>query len=176
MAFTKKEKAEMLAQYEAWIEKSEALFMISYQNMPVKEIDRLRIKARETGNEVHITKNTLLKMALEKQGYPASSLLEGTTIVGFAFTDAPGLAKAINEVTKKSEVFAVKGGYLGTGVLNPAQVNALATLPPLPVMRAILLGTIQAPATKLVRTLAEPGRQVAAVIKAYSDAGAPAAA
>jgi large subunit ribosomal protein L10 len=48
-------------------------------------------------------------------------------------------------------------------------VKALAELPPLPVVRAQLLGTILAPASKLVRTLAEPARQVAAVLKAYAD-------
>jgi len=45
----------------------------------------------------------------------------------------------------------------------------LAELPPLPVMRATLLGTIMAPASKLVRTIAEPARGLAAVVKAYSE-------
>jgi large subunit ribosomal protein L10 len=53
--------------------------------------------------------------------------------------------------------------------LKPAEVKALASLPPLPVMRAQLLGTLLAPAGKLVRTLAEPGRQVASVVRAYSE-------
>jgi len=48
-------------------------------------------------------------------------------------------------------------------------VKALADLPPLPVMQATLLGVISAPATKLVRTLAEPARSMAAVVKAYSE-------
>jgi len=54
-------------------------------------------------------------------------------------------------------------------LLNPQQVKALADLPSLPVMRAMLMGTILAPASKLVRTLAEPGRGLAAVIKANSE-------
>ena len=53
--------------------------------------------------------------------------------------------------------------------LNVAQVKSLASLPPLPVVRAQLLGVLQAPAGKLVRTLAEPARPVAAVVKAYSE-------
>ena len=53
---------------------------------------------------------------------------------------------------------------------------ALASLPPLPVMRAQLLGILQAPAGKLVRTLAEPGRQLAYVVKAFSEKTAPVAA
>jgi large subunit ribosomal protein L10 len=53
--------------------------------------------------------------------------------------------------------------------LTPDGVKALAELPPLPVVRAQLLGTLLAPAGKLVRTLAEPGRMIAAVIKAHAE-------
>ena len=63
----------------------------------------------------------------------------------------------------------IKGGYLGNKSISKAQVEALAELPPLPVMRATLLGTIMAPASKLVRTIAEPARGLAAVVKAYSE-------
>jgi large subunit ribosomal protein L10 len=48
-------------------------------------------------------------------------------------------------------------------------VKSLSELPPLPVVRAQLLGTLQAPASKLVRTIAEPARSLAAVFKAYSE-------
>ena len=63
----------------------------------------------------------------------------------------------------------IKAGYLEGRMMTAEEVKALADLPPLPVMRATLLGTLLAPASQLVRTLAEPGRQVAAVIKAYAD-------
>ena len=57
----------------------------------------------------------------------------------------------------------------GDGEITDKQVKSLADLPSLPVMRAMLLGVISAPATKLVRTLAEPARSMAAVVKAYSE-------
>ena len=103
--------------------------------------------------------------------------MEKTTLVGFAFSDAAGARQSGDRIDSKSEVFKVKGGFLGKKAMNPAQVKALADLPPLPVMRAQLLGVLQAPASKLVRTLAEPGRSMAGVVKAYSEQGsAPAAA
>ena len=58
---------------------------------------------------------------------------------------------------------------MGGKSLSPAQVKSLSEMPPLPVMRATLLGVLQAPASKLVRTLAEPARGLAAVIKAHSE-------
>ena len=66
--------------------------------------------------------------------------LTGTTLMGFAFGDAPALAKVFSEATAKSEVFKLKGGFLDKRQISNADVKALADLPPLPVMRATLLG------------------------------------
>jgi large subunit ribosomal protein L10 len=76
---------------------------------------------------------------------------------------------------KGKDFIKVKGGFMSGQALNTAQVKALADMPPLPVMRAQLLGVLQAPAGKLVRTIAEPARGLAAVVKAFSEK-APAAA
>jgi large subunit ribosomal protein L10 len=143
----------------------------------MKDLDTIRAKARETGGEFHIVKNTLAKLALEKVGFKVPvDYAEKSTAIGFAYTDAAGFAKALMEVTKGMEAVKIKGGFLGTEALNAAQVKSLASLPPLPVLRSQLLGVLQAPASKLVRTLAEPGRQVAYVVKAYSEKAVPVAA
>ena len=145
----------MSAQYEKWLNKSEAVFVLSYEKMTMKEIDAFRAKVRETGSEAHLVKNTLFNRALAAKGFPQSEIFEGTSLVGFAFGDVAALAKVFSEATKGSETTKVKGGFLGKEVLTSKQVKSLADLPPMPVMRAMLLGVISAPATKLVRT---PGR------------------
>jgi large subunit ribosomal protein L10 len=68
LAFTKKEKDEMLAQYQKWFEESQAVFMMSYSNMKMKDIDALRAKAREAGGQAHVVKNTLMELALKNTG------------------------------------------------------------------------------------------------------------
>ncbi len=177
MAFSKQHKSVMVEQYVQWLRQSQGVFVLSYKKMTMKDIDALRAKARETGAELHVVKNTLMKLALDQVGVTNKDVFEEASLVGFAFSDAPALAKLFTEATAKSEIFAIKGGYLGAQPLTAAQVKALAELPPLPVMRSMLLGTISAPASKLVRTLAEPARGLAAVIKAYSEKDAvPAAA
>lgn len=172
MAFTKQHKNKMVAQYAEWLRQSQGVFVLNYSKMTMKDIDTLRAKAREAGAEVHVVKNTLMKLALDEVGIQDKAVFDGASLVGFAFSDAPALAKVLSDATVKSEIFAIKGGYLGNQPLSPAQIKALADLPPLPVMRAMLLGTISAPASKLVRTIAEPARGLAAVIKAYSEKGA----
>ena len=177
MAFSKQQKNTLVTQYVDWVKQSQGMFVLSYNKMSMKDIDTLRKKVRDAGGELHMVKNTLMDLAFDEIGIKNRDLLAGTSIFGFAFSDAPALAKIVTEATAKSEIFAVKGGYLGKEMITTNQVKALADLPPLPVMRAMLLGTLNAPASKLVRTLAEPARGLAAVIKAYSEKGAvPAAA
>lgn len=176
MAFTKEEKTQLMAQYREWMNRSQAVFLLEYSKMTQKEIDALRAKAREAGGEMHVVKNTLFTNVLNEMGIQPGELLERTSLVGFSFDQPPTLAKVVTESTNKSEVFKVKGGFLGKTQMSPAQVKALADMPPLPILRAQILGVLQAPASKLVRTLAEPGRSIAAVIKAQSEQGSASAA
>ena len=177
MAKSKLQKEDMLAEYSEWIAKSQAVVVVEYAGLKMKDLDTIRAKARENGGEFHIVKNTLAKIALEKAGYSVPADFSAkSTAVGFAFTDAAGFVKALTEATKGMEAVKVKGGFLDAKALKPAEVKSLASLPPLPVLRAQLLGVLQAPASKLVRTLAEPGRSLAYVVKVYSDKAAPAAA
>jgi len=175
LAFTREQKSAIMQQYQEWVAKSQAMFLLEYSKMNQKDMDALRAKVREAGGEIHVVKNTLFGKVLSEAGVDYGKLLEKTTLVGFAFNDPPALAKVINDAAK-SDVFAVKGGFLGKVLISAAQVKALADMPPLPVLRAQLLGVLLAPASKLVRTIAEPGRSIAGVIKAYSEKGQTASA
>jgi large subunit ribosomal protein L10 len=170
LAITKERKNELIAHYSDWANRSKALVLTQYVGLTMKDIDNLRAKVRENGAEFHIIKNTLARLAFEQAGLPIEKeQLEGSTAVIFAFADAPATAKVVIDFAKTSEFLKVKGGYLGKQSLTAEGVKALAELPPLPVVRAQLLGTLLAPASKLVRTLAEPGRMVAAVIQAHAE-------
>jgi len=178
LAFSKKHKTEMLDQYGDWLTKSQAVFLMEYHGMRMKDIDTMRAKVRDAGGEMHVVKNTLFELALAKTGMEQpKEYSESSTIVSFAFADAAAMAKLLSDSTRNSEIFKVKGGFLGKQVLSKTEVKALADLPPLPVMRARLLGMLLAPASQLVRTLAEPARSLAAVIQANADKqGTPVAA
>jgi len=170
LAITKKRKNMLITQYSEWVKRSKALVLTQYVGLTMKDIDTLRAKVRENGGEFHIIKNTLAKLAFEQAGLPVQAgQLEGSTAVVFAFTDAPATVKTVTEFVKSSEFLKIKGGYLEKQALTPIDVKALAELPPLPVVRSQLLGMLLAPASKLVRTLAEPGRMIAAVIQAHTE-------
>ena len=170
MAFTKQRKNEVVGEYVDWINRSRALIVSEYAGLSMKQIDELRAKVREAGGEFHIVKNTLGRVAFKEAGLSEpEGILKGSTAICFAFQDAPSIAKVMAEYAKSSDFLKIKGGYLDKRAIGSEDVKALADLPPLPVMRAQLLGVLNAPAGKLVRTLAEPARQLAAVLKAYAD-------
>jgi len=178
LAVSKERKEEMLATYADWLKKSEAVILVEYTGVRMKDLDNIRTKIREVGGEFHVLKNTLARRAFADNGmnFPEDFLVKSTA-VSFAFSDPASTAKALNDATKGNEFVKVKGGFMSGQVLNASQVKALADMPPLPVVRAQLLAVLQAPAGKLVRTLAEPGRSLAAVIQAFLDKDkAPAAA
>jgi len=170
LALSRTKKDQVLAQYKTWVETSQAVVLVEYTGIKMTQLDAIRAKLRETGGEFHVIKNTFARKVFEANGMTVpDGYLEKSTAIAFAFEDAAATTKALTEATAKMEAIKLKGGFLGTQALSVAQVKALAELPPLPVVRAQLLGTLQAPAGKLVRTLAEPARSLASVIRAHAD-------
>ncbi|HEY60384.1 MAG TPA: 50S ribosomal protein L10 [Anaerolineae bacterium] len=176
MAFTKEQKKALVTQYENWLKDSQAVFVLSYSKMSMREITALRSEARDIGGEIHVIKNTLMNIALKNAGYEDQGIFDGSSIVGFAFEDPSSLAKVFNSSKVVREIFTFKGGYLNGDPIDVEQVITLANLPPMPQMRAQLLAMIAAPAAQFVRTLAEPARAVAAVLMSYSEKEAAPAA
>lgn len=170
MALTRQKKEQVLAQYQEWIDNSQAVVLVEYTGIKMASLDTIRAKLRETGGEFHVIKNTFARKIFEANGMTIpAGYLKKSTAVAFAFKDAAATTKALTEATVKMEAIKLKGGFLGKQALTVAQVKSLAELPPLPVVRAQLLGTLQAPASKLVRTIAEPARSLASVFRAYAD-------
>lgn len=173
MAITKERKNELVTQYTEWVKNSKALVLTQYVGLTMKDIDDLRAKVRENGGEFHIIKNTLAKRAFEQAGVSIQQdLLEGSTAIVFAYEDAPATVKTVTEFVSGSEFLKIKGGFLEKQALSNVEIKALAELPPLPIIRGQILGMLLAPASKLARTLAEPGRMIAAVIKARTESEA----
>jgi large subunit ribosomal protein L10 len=170
LAITKERKEEVLSQYSDWLKNSQAVVLVEYTGVKMKDLDNIRAKIREAGGEFHVVKNTLVRRAFAENGMevPQDYLVKSTAL-SIAFTDPASTAKALADATKGIEFVKVKGGFMGGQLLDAAQVKALAEMPPLPVVRAQLLGVLQAPASKLARTIAEPARGLAAVLKAFSE-------
>ena len=173
MALSKERKQDLVVQYEAWLKESNGLFFAEYTGLKMPKMDDLRAKSREQGAEFHVIKNRLGQLVFEAAGIEIpDELFTGSTAVGVAFEETVNVAKVLKDFGKDNPALKIKAGFMDGKLLTADQVIALADLPPLPVVRGQLLGTIAAPASKLVRTIAEPGRSLAQVIKAHADAAA----
>ncbi|RMG94690.1 MAG: 50S ribosomal protein L10 [Chloroflexi bacterium] len=169
MAISKARKEELVAQYTELINQSEAIILTEFSAMPVKVMEDLRGEVRKADGAFYVTKNTLLRLALEKANRPLpEDLLSGQTATGFALNEPPTLAKAIVNFAKDHEQVKIKGGLLGDKVLTAEDVEALAKLPTLDELRAQIIGLINAPAQNIVSVVANGVRQVVNVIDAYA--------
>ncbi len=132
-----------------------------------------RRKVKEAGGTVRVVKNNLAKLALKNTEFEGlTPLFTGPTILAYS-KDPVAAAKATAAFAKTNDKLVVIGGGLGTSVLDAKGVKALADLPSLDELRAKLIGLLNAPATKIARTVAEPGAKLARVIQAKaSQAGA----
>jgi large subunit ribosomal protein L10 len=169
LAISRKKKEELVAQYTDLIAQSRALILTEYQGLDVKDMEDLRDKVRTADGAIYVTKNTLLKLALEASGMELpEDMLTGQFATGFALGDAPTLAKALVDYAEDKEQLVIKGGFLQMEMLTDEQITALAKLPTLDELRAQILGLINAPARDIASIVASGVRQVVTVIDAYS--------
>ncbi len=172
MAISKARKEELVAQYKQLIEDSQAIFITEYGGMSVKEMETLRAKLRESEGAFYVTKNTLLRLAMEETNTPVpEELLQGQIGTGFALGEAPSLAKAMVDFADDDDKLVLKGGIMEGNLLDASEIEALAKLPTLDELRAQLLGILQAPARDIASVVASGVRQVVNVVDAYAKSG-----
>lgn len=131
----------------------------------------LRRKVKEAGGSVKVAKNKLVQLALKDSGTAdISGLMKGPTMLAYS-KDPIAAAKAAVAYAKGNEKFVILGGAMGKTLLDAKDVKALAELPSLDELRAKLIGLLNAPATKIARTVKEPGAKLARVIQAKASKG-----
>jgi len=142
-----------------------------YAGLTVGAMTKLRSEMRGAGGQVKVAKNRLVKLALEgTDAKGIADLLKGPTCLAFS-ADPVAAPKIAVKFAKANEKFIILGGAMGQTVLDSEGVSSLANLPSLDELRGKLIGLLQAPATKIARTLSEPGAQLARVFAAYGKTG-----
>ena len=125
-------------------------------------------KMRDAGAQFKVAKNRLAKIAIEGTQYGSiSDLLTGPTALATSI-DPVAAAKVAVDFAKTNDRLEIVGGAMGDTVLNADGIKALAALPSLDQLRATIVGLVQAPATKIARTVSEPGAQLARIFSAYA--------
>lgn len=143
------EKVAVVEEIRTKLADSDAAILTEYRGLTVTELAALRGALRPAATEYKVFKNTLARRAADEAGLPElSELLAGPTAIAFVRGDAVAAAKAIREFGRSAPALVVKGGLLGTRILTPADVEALAAVEPREVLLARLAGGFQAPLVK----------------------------
>jgi len=162
------QKKEAVAELKQTFNESNVVVVTRNLGLTVAQAMTLRNRMRDAGARYKVAKNRLALIALEGTRYqPIGDLLTGPTAL--ATSDDPvAAAKAVVEFAKTNDRLEIVGGAMGETILDVNGVKALAELPSLDELRAKIVGLIQAPASKIARTINEPGAQLARVIGAYA--------
>lgn len=173
----RQEKVDSVTTIREELSRATLAVVADYRGLSAGEFDALRRAVRGANGRCRVTKNRLTKRAIEGTAYGhMEPLLRGTTALVIGFDDPVAVAKAAVAFSKEREAFTIRGGGLAETPLPEAEVRALAELPPREVILAQLLGVLQAPASRLVRLLNEPGAQLARLVKALQERNAAPAA
>ncbi len=163
------EKREVVTALHDVFAKTGVVVVAHYAGLTVAQMTKLRSEMRSAGGQVKVAKNRLVKLALEgTDAKGIADLLKGPTCLAFS-ADPVAAPKIAVKFAKANEKFVILGGAMGSTVLDAKGVNSLADLPSLDELRGKLIGLLQAPASKIARTLNEPGAQLARVFGAYGN-------
>jgi len=170
------QKQAMVSEVAAKLQGAQSVIVAEYRGLNVERVTQLRSKARKSGVYLRVLKNTLALRAVK--GTPFEKLsdsLVGPLMYGISQDPVAG-AKVLSEFAKENELFVIKAGAMPNAVMSAQDIKALAQLPSREELIATLLGTMQAPVTKLVRTLNEVPGKFVRTLAAYRDAKEKAAA
>ncbi|OGD63013.1 50S ribosomal protein L10 [Candidatus Beckwithbacteria bacterium RBG_13_42_9] len=149
--------------------KAKSIALTDYRGLTVAQMTNLRNKVREAGGELHVAKNTLLKLALQSDELNQTNALEGPTLTLFAYEDEVAPIKAIVDFAKENELPHLKAGFLGQDFLNKEKLLALAKLPAREQLYAHLVGQLNAPISGFVNVLSANIRNLVYVLSAIKD-------
>ena len=164
------QKAESVASLNAVFSEVGVVVITRNLGMTVAQSTQLRTKIREAGASYKVAKNRLAKLAIQDTDYAGiGDMLTGPTAIA-ASVDPVAAAKVVVEFAKTTDKFEIVGGSMGSQVLTPEGVKALASMPSLDELRAKLIGLVQAPATKIAQLSTAPAAKLARVFGAYAKA------
>lgn len=171
MALSFNEKEAIVAEVAEVANSALSVVVAEYAGLESVDMDDLRAKARDGGVYLRVVKNTLARRALEGTEYAClQDTLVGPLVMAFSQEDPGAAARVVKDFTKENDKLAVKALSIGGQLLEASELDRLAKLPTKDQAISMLMSVMQAPITKLARTLNEvPGKLVRTVAAIRDD-------
>lgn len=167
MALRLEDKKALVAEVNAVASDSVTAVAAEYRGLSVSEMTELRKEARNAGVYLRVVKNTLARRAVEGTDFEClQETLKGPLLLAFAKEDPGAAARIIKDFAKEHDALKAVSLAAGGQLMPGSDIAKLADLPTLDQARAMLLGVMVAPMSKMVRTLAEPPAMLARTMSA----------
>jgi len=163
-------KAALIEALTEKLQRTRSAVLLRTEGLTVAEIGDLRRRLSAAGVELHVVKNTLLRIASERAQYKdLSSILNGQTAIAISYDDEIAPAKTVSDYLRQvrtAKPVTIKAGILERGPIPADQVEALAKVPPREQLRAQVVGTIQGPLSQTYGVISAPLRDLINVLEA----------
>jgi large subunit ribosomal protein L10 len=168
----KADKEKVVTDLTEKLRGAETMIVADYRGLTMPQIDALRSKLIENGARFTVVKNTLTRRAAEAAGADALlAMLEGPSAIAFVESDgdAVAVAKALADSARETRVLEIRGGVMQGRVISGEDVDALAKLPPLEVLRGQVIGAVIAPLNAIAGLINAPLQNLYGLIEARID-------
>lgn len=171
MALSFNEKEAIVAEVAEIASSAFSVVVAEYAGLESVDMDDLRAKSREGGVRLRVVKNTLARRALEGTDFAClQDSLVGPVVMAFSQEDPGAAARVVKDFTKENDKLVVKALSVSGQLLEASELDRLAKLPTKDQAISMLMSVMQAPITKLARTLNEvPGKLVRTVAAIRDD-------
>ncbi len=165
MALTFEQKQAVVAEVAEVAAKAHSAVAAEYRGMTVGQLSALRVKARQAGVYLRVVKNTLARIALRGTPYEGmGEEMTGPLILAFSLEDPGAAARLIRDAAKENDKLKARIVALNGRLIPASEIDRVADLPTREQAISMLMSVMQAPVSKLVRTLNEvPGKLVRTV-------------
>lgn len=170
MALNLDQKKAIVAEVAAVAAKAHSAVAAEYRGLSVVAMTALRSEGRKNGVYVRVVKNTLARRAVEGTDFACmQDGLVGPLVLAFSKEEPGAAARLMQDFAKANEKMVIKLVSFGGKMLAPGDIDRLSKMPTREQALSMLMGVLQAPITKLVRTLAEPNAKMVRTFAALRD-------
>ncbi len=165
-------KAKQIEELTDKLGRATMAILVQTQGLNVKDMTELRNKMRAARIEFHVAKNTLLRIAAERNNMTEldKKIFKGQTAVAFSYDDEVAAAKAVTDYIHSSRVAVLKSGILGGHALTAEQIEDLAKMPGgKNYAKGQVVGVIQGPLATMYSLLSAPLRDFVYVLQARAE-------
>ncbi|MDQ3023305.1 MAG: 50S ribosomal protein L10, partial [bacterium] len=144
-------------------------FLTDYQQIPVVEMERLRVELAGLDAGIVIMKNTLARIVFERHGLEeVSEYLAGPSMLIHGTGEVAPVAKQVDRFMRIHKEMTVKAIIFDGAISKGSQFKSFTTLPTKDEVRAKLLGVLQAPLGNFLR-VNNVAQRLVTVFSQYAD-------